>query len=155
VLCGVIKDKNRRAWPAKKEKSMNNLNKVLFATAMAATFSLVDNASAQYRATGADGITASPKVRQQLNERAAATHIAPSTHCATVMHPTHGLGGVAASPKVRQMLAERRVAVAGAPSAEVVAAGYRATGPDDIAASPKLRQRLNERPATIVAVPVK
>jgi hypothetical protein len=134
---------------------MNNLNKILFAAALAATVSLANNASAQYKPTGDDGITASPKVRQMLNERAAAAHPAPSISVATVTTRTPGLDGVAASPKVRQMLAERKVAVSGTPSAEVASAGYRATGADGIAASPKLRQQLNERGATYMIAPVK
>ncbi len=153
--CGVVKDKNWRAWPAKKDKIMKNLNKILFATVLAATFSLANNASAQYKPTGDDGITASPKVRQMLNERAAAARPALSVPVAGVIYRTPGLEGVTASPKVRQMLAERKVVVSGTPSVEVASAGYRATGPDGITASPKLRQQLDERGTQITIAPLK
>ena len=133
---------------------MKNLNKILFATVLAATFSLARNASAQYKPTGDDGITASPKVRQMLNERAAATRVASATPSVTVTY-RNPADGVTASPKVRQMLAERKVVVSGTPSAEVASAGYRATGADGITASPKLRQQLDERTTQVMIAPLK
>ena len=142
------------AEPPKKDQNMKNLNSILFAAAIAASFSLVDNANAQYKATGADGITASPKVRQQLNERAAATRVAAVTPAVTVTY-RNPADGITASPKVRQMLAERKVVISGAPSTEVAAAGYRATGSDGITASPKLRQQLDERGAQFLIAPLK
>jgi hypothetical protein len=133
---------------------MTNLNKVLFATALAATISLATNASAQYRPTDGDGIAASPKVRQMLNERAAATRVVPATPTVTVTYrnPAEGL---TASPKARQMLAERKVVITGAPAMEVAAARYTPASPDGITASPKVRSQLNERPTTILIAPLK
>lgn len=134
---------------------MKNLNSILFAAAIAATLSLASNASAQYRPTGDDGITASPKVRQMLNERAAATRVAPATPSVTINY-RNPANGVTASPKVLQMLAERKVVVSGAPEAEVAAsAGYRPTGADGVTASPKLRQQLDERSTQIIIAPLK
>lgn len=140
---------------------MTKLNQILFATILAGTIALASSASAQYRAIGDDGIAASPKVRQMLNERQAAK--AASLASAKSTTPTvasagyraTGDDGITASPKVRQMLAERKVVVTGAPSAEVASAGYRAVGADGIAASPKLRQQLDQRNATIMVAPVK
>jgi pyruvate/2-oxoglutarate dehydrogenase complex dihydrolipoamide acyltransferase (E2) component len=140
---------------------MKTLNQILFTVAVAGTISLATNASAQYRAVGDDGIAASPKVRQQLNERKAAR--AASVTSANNAAPTVASAGyratrddgITASPKVRQMLAEQKVAVTGTPSAEVASAGYRATGPDGITASPKLRQQLDQRNTTIMVAPVK
>lgn len=142
------------AKPPKKDQNMKNLNRILFAAAVAATFSLVNSANAQYQATGGDGITASPKVRQQLNERAAATRVAAVTPAMNVTYrnPADGITG---SPKVRQMLAERKVVVSGAASTEVAAAGYRATGSDGITASPKLREQLDARGTQFLIAPLK
>lgn len=134
---------------------MKNLNSILVAAAITATFSLANNASAQFKPTTDDGIAASPKVRQMLDERAAAARPALSVPVAGVIYRTPGLEGVTASPKVRQMLAERKVVVSGTPSAEVAATGYRASGPDGITASPKLRQQLDERGTQIIIAPLK
>ncbi len=133
---------------------MKNLNNVLFAAAIAATVSLANTASAQFKPTGDDGITASPKVRQMFNERAAATRVAPSTPSVTVTY-RNPADGVTASPKVRQMLAERKIVVSGAPSTEVAAAVYRPTAADGVTASPKLRQQLDERNTQIMIAPLK
>jgi hypothetical protein len=133
---------------------MKNLNKVLFAAAIAATMSLANNASAQYKATGDDGIAASPKARQMLNDRAAAARAASVTSTVTVAY-RNPAEGVTASPKARQMLAGRRVVVSGAPAAEVASAGYRATGADGITASPKFRTQLGERSTPIMIAPLK
>jgi hypothetical protein len=134
---------------------MKNMNKILFAAALAATLSLANNASAQYKPTGDDGITASPKVRQMLSERATATLPTSSIAVATTNSRTHGLDGLAASPKLRQVLTDRAVADAVSSSAELASASYRVTGADGITASPKFRQQLNERNATIMVAPVK
>ena len=54
------------------------------ATILIATFMAVAPASAQYKPTGNDGITTSPKVRAQLDERKARTTLvsAPAMACA-------------------------------------------------------------------------
>jgi len=65
---------------------MNNLNKVLFAAAIAATVGVDNNASAQYKPTGDDGITASPKLRQMLDERAVAARVAPANTTVAVSY---------------------------------------------------------------------
>jgi hypothetical protein len=49
------------------------------ATILFATFAAVVPASGQYKPTGADGITASPKARAQLNERKAPTTLVSAT----------------------------------------------------------------------------
>jgi hypothetical protein len=134
---------------------MNKMNKTLFPAALAAILTLASNANAQYKPTGNDGITASPKVRQMLSERAAVAPEAASIPIAAATSRTSGPDGVTASPKLRQTLPERAVAVPGSSSAEVASAGYRATGDDGITASPKFPQQLNERNATIMVAPVK
>ncbi len=148
---------NSERGSPQKENIMKNLNSILFGAAVAATLSLVTTAGAQYKATGDDGITASPKVRQMLNARPAATRIAVETPSVTVTY-RNPAAGITASPKAQQLLAERRVVVSSSPAAEVASAGNRTTGGNDgIAASPKLRQQLDERTtsAPITIAPLK
>ncbi|MGH7971050.1 MAG: hypothetical protein ACREIC_20200 [Limisphaerales bacterium] len=132
---------------------MKNLNTILFAAALTATFSFASNASAQFKPTTDDGITASPKVRQMLNERAASRQIV-SVPAVTVTY-RNPADGVTGSPKVLQMLAERKVVVSGSPAAEVASAAYRPTGADGVTASPKLRAQLGERSTPIIIAPLK
>ena len=133
---------------------MKNLNKIALIAACAAMFSLANQASAQYRATGDDGITASPKHRQFLDEHKTVSS-APSAAVASVGYQAVGDDGIAASPKARQMLDQRKM-VATTPSTGVASVGYRAVGADGIAASPKFRQQLDERGAQpIMVAPLK
>jgi hypothetical protein len=124
-------------------KAMKNLNKITLVAAFAAIFSLANQASAQYKHIGEEGIAASPRLQQMLNER---KHVAgaPTVTFALVGYRPTGDDGITASPKLRQMLDERRT-VASAPSTAVASVGYVATGADGITASPRLRQQMNER----------
>ena len=133
---------------------MKNLNSILFAAAIAATIGLANNANAQFKPTTGDGIAASPKVRQMLNERAAKARVAPATPAVTVTYGNPG-DGVTASPRVRQMLNEQKVVISQTPSTEVAVVGYGSRGAEGIAASPKLRQQLNERSSPIIIAPLK
>jgi hypothetical protein len=139
---------------AERKKIMKNLNSILFAAAVSATLSLASNASAQFKPAAGDGIAASPKVRQMLNERAARARVAPVIPSVTVTYRTPGVG-VTASPRVRQMLNEQTVVISQTPSTEVAAVGYRPRAADGIAASPRLRQQLNERSSPIIIAPLK
>jgi len=134
---------------------MKNVNKTLFAAVLAATFSLATTASAQLKPTSDDGIAASPKVRQMLNERAPVARAGISAPAATVTYETPGLKDVTASPKVNQMLAERKMVASGAHNAEVATAGYRPTGADGVTASPKVRSQLDERSTPMLIAPLK
>lgn len=134
---------------------MKNLNKITMVAALAAMFGLSNQASAQYRPTGDDGIAASPKLRQQLDERKrVASASAPSAEVASVGYKPTGDDGITASPKARQMLNERKMAASTPSSATpaVASVGYQATGADGITASPKLRQQLNERSGQMIMV---
>jgi hypothetical protein len=136
-------------------ENMKTTNLILFTAALAATLTAV-NVPAQYQPTGADGITASPKLRQMLNERQAASRpsvLVPTVITVTSVNP--GSKSITASPKVRQMLAGQKVIVSGAPYAEVATAGYEPNSPDGIAASPKVRQRLSERTTEFMIAPLK
>lgn len=124
---------------------------------------LAIQSNAQYRAIGEDGIAASPKIRQFLNERKMAPK-AVQAQTQTVSkrdagYKAIGVDGIAASPKVRQFLAQRKTS-AGAPAdaAQVAStrdAGYRPIGEDGIAASPKARQRLDEHKPIFQIAPLK
>ena len=132
--------------------NMKTTNKVLFTVTLAAILTAL-NALAQYQPTGPDGITASPKVRQMLNERPASrpTMLAPTV----TVTSKNASEGITASPKVRQMMAGQKVIVSNTPMTEVANVGYRATGSDGITASPKLRQQLGERAAEFMIAPLK
>ncbi len=144
--------------PATKDETVNmkNSNKILFAAALAATLGLAGNASAQYKPTGDDGITASPRVCQMLNEREASARVSGMIPSAVVaVEPSGAPEGLAASPRVRQMLAKPKTATATGPAAEVTSAGYYPTGPEGITASPRLRQQLTERGTPFMVAPLK
>ena len=133
---------------------MKNLNTVLFTAALAATVSLAANASAQLKPAADDGIAASPKVRQMLDERAAAAQATLSAPVRVAYH-TPETQDVTASPKVLQSLAERKGVVSTTPVVEMATTGYRPTGADGITASPKLRAQLDERGPAIIIAPLK
>jgi membrane protease subunit (stomatin/prohibitin family) len=134
---------------------MKTLNRILFATALATTISLAHNASAQFKVNSDDGIAASPKVRQMLNEQRAKSRTAPaSVAVASVSYKATSQDGIAASPKLRQTLNEWKV-VTGPTALASTSAAYRAVGDDGITASPKLRQQLNERRSSVTIAPLK
>jgi hypothetical protein len=83
-------------------------------------------ANAQYHPTGEDGITASPKLRQMLEETKKVVR-SPSATVASVGYQATREDGITASPKLRQLLNERE-AVVSTPSAVIGSVGYRPTG---------------------------
>jgi hypothetical protein len=108
----------------------------------------VCQANAQYKPTGDDGVTASPRVRKTLNEWPMACRTASVS--SDRVNLTRAAGdGIAASPRVRAQLEElKRIALAAkaSPSGGIEASTTRAPN-DGIAASPKLRQLMREWPA--------
>lgn len=136
---------------------MKNLNRILALVAFAATVGLANSVSAQYSIVGNDGIAASPKHRQFLNEggkRMVKGSLSASTAAASVGYSATGVDGITASPKLRQFINDSR-GVQSTPGTVVVKVGYQATGDDGITASPKFRQQLNERGRTFMVAPVK
>ena len=99
----------------------------------------------------AQGITASPKVQMQLEERRrnaefATVSSSESTAASTTRIPNDG---IAASPKVRMQLEERRRNSEFSimfPSESMLASTTRAPN-DGIVASPKVREQMSQRPA--------
>lgn len=132
-------------------KIMKNLNVMAIVAAVVAMFTFTTSAKAQ--AVADDGIAASPKLRQFLNERNTVAST-PSTGVVSVGYREPGDDGIAASPKLRQLLNERKT-VASAPSTGVASVGYSEPGKDGIAASPKLRQQINERGTHVMIAPLK
>lgn len=139
------------------------MNQILFAAVLAATLSVAVQAGAQSSVYEEDGIAASPKVRQALNERKAsanASAIAARNRVITTAASTRdqpaASAGIAASPKLSQQLAELNKHSAPASSMGTAAStSSQPTGADGIAASPKLRQALEERSTTAMVAPVK
>ena len=125
---------------------MKIANRLAILASAALLLGWAGQAKAQYQAVGADGISASPKLRQILNERKANQAAMGAGEFAD--YPSSSSNEIAASPKLRETLKEE---VPEAPTVErdrqVV--GYRAVGQDGIAASPKLRQMLDERKQTV------
>lgn len=135
---------------------MKNKNMLLILTAVAALLASTSQSNAQYRAVGDDGIAASPKLRQFLNESGTKmVKGTPSTAVASVGYRATGRDGITASPRLRQFIDASR-GVESTPSTAVASSvGYRATGDDGITASPKFRQFLNERNGAYQIAPLK
>ncbi len=128
------------------------MNKILFAAALATALGIASQANAQFKVNEDDGIAASPKVRQMLNERKASKAAAALSRNAPTLgvyagYRAVGSDGIAASPRVRQVLDEQRASrTLTTPLQESMAvASYRPVGNDGLAASPKVRQQRHER----------
>ena len=132
---------------------MKNTNRFFIAAAAVALFASAGQIQAQYQAVGDDGIAASPKVRQVLNERKARAS-APVGAPEVTINQAAPQDNIAASPKVQQLRKEQMARVA-TPGPAVEAAGYRATGADGITASPKVRAVLDERRQAVEIAPLK
>jgi hypothetical protein len=131
---------------------------ILLAGLVAGLFTFT--ASAQYRPTG-DGISASPRLREQMNERkkvAKKVASTPSTAVASVGYPHTVDDGISASPRLREQMNERKKVaqkVASTPSTAVASVGYPHTRADRITASPRLREQLNEHRTQFMVAPLK
>lgn len=105
---------------------MKNQIPIIFAAATAAVALSIAPASALagsvgYRAVGDDGIAASPKARQILDERARSAALSQTSATASVGFRAVANDGIAASPRLRQMLAERPHAAATTPATALAA----------------------------------
>ena len=133
---------------------MKNTNLILILTAVVVLLASTSQGKAQ-SLTGDDGIAASPKLRQFLNERGVPMMKgARSTEVASVGYRATGVDGITASPKLRQLINDSR-GVESTPGTVVAQVGYRATGDDGITASPKLRQQLDEHRGAYQIAPLK
>ena len=132
---------------------MKNTNRFLIVAAAAILLASAGQSRAQYQAVGDDGIAASPKVRQMLEERKdrSACCVTPAEVTTYQATPQDN---VVASPKVQQMRREESVrATTYSPAMQT--AGYKATGADGITASPKVRGMLDERKQVVEIAPLK
>ena len=114
-------------------------------------------ANAQYKPTGDDGLTASPKTRLLLNELERSKHPGAVASASMSSHRVSG-DGIAASPKVRMRLEEKRRDAEFAttfPSVGAVASTTKAPT-DGIAASPKVRDQMRDHvaPAQVEIAPI-
>ena len=133
---------------------MKNTKLILIAATVALLAS-TSQSQAQYKAVGDDGIAASPKLRQFLNERGKPmVKGVRSTQVVSVGYRATGADGITASPKLRQQIDASR-GVWSTPGTVVAKVGYRATGDDGITASPKLRQFLDEHKGAYQIAPLK
>jgi hypothetical protein len=119
---------------------------LLIALSLAATF--INYAQAQYRVSENDGIAASPKVRQMLNESKASMTMLPASRPVAVQQAS--IDGTAASPKVNQMLAEQKANQSAAKI--VVSPAPVRSAESGIAASPRVQKELNERTTPAVQI---
>lgn len=134
---------------------MKNTKLILIAAAAVALLASTSRSQAQYNTVGDDGIAASPKLRQFMNERGKPmVKGAKSATVASVGYRATGVDGITASPKLRQFINDSR-GVESTPGTVIVKVGYRATGDDGITASPKFRQFLDERNGAYQIAPLK
>src|SRR5579872_6433066 len=122
---------------------MKKMQTVRIAVLTVAIIAPVMAAKAQSLATTDDGIAASPKVRQRLEERRATFRVHSSPIQASTTQPASD--GIAASPKVRTQLDARYAAARSVSSQSSLASSTTRAPNDGIAASPKLREQLDER----------
>ncbi|HWQ91905.1 MAG TPA: hypothetical protein VN673_09555 [Clostridia bacterium] len=135
---------------------MKKLNQIFAAAVFATTLSLGFSAEAQYKVIQDDGIAASPKLRQMLNERKFAKAVTVRNAEFAVSQQRAMKDGIAASPKVRQSLNEQKARARDNSQVSAVASvGYKPTGSDGITASPRTRQQINERTPSVLVAPVK
>ena len=139
----------RTIAPRNRKKVMKNSNRLLIAVAALALFASTAQIKAQSQPVGDDGLAASPKVRQMLNERYVKAAAVQGVTISRIVPQTTA----AASPKAQQMLDER--APASVVQVAPQTAGYRQTGSEGIAASPKVRATLDEHQQTVEIAPLK
>ena len=153
--CGVMKNGRCEQSAPNESNTMKNTKLVLITAAAVALLASTNQGKAQYNAVGDDGIAASPKLRQFMNERGKPmVKDVRSTQVVSVGYRATGVDGITASPKLRQQIDASR-GVWSTPGAVVAKVGYRATGDDGITASPKLRQFLDARNGAYQIAPLK
>ena len=117
------------------------MNRILWVATVAGACALASGAKAQYRAVGDDGIAASPKLRQKLDERRTTVAIG-AAETPVMVSQGRSDDEIIGSPKANETLTPPMVPVVFSTGGDV---SYKPVGDDGIAASPKVRQLLNER----------
>jgi hypothetical protein len=124
---------------------MNLTNKLFMTGVVISALMPVFQAHAQYRPTGEDGITASPRLRQMLSERPALDRYG-STSSDPVLVSGSTRDGIVAPSKSNPQLTQRKGNIT-LPTSTASALASTTKAPNDgIAASPKLRQQMREQP---------
>ena len=134
---------------------MKKTNHLIFLAAVSLIFASAVPSKAQYKPVGDDGIAASPKLRQMLNERATRLAVTSQSTSRVVGYKPLGDDGITASPKLREILNERAARLTATSESGSRVVGYKPVGKDGITASPKLRELLDERAGTIQIAPLK
>jgi hypothetical protein len=124
---------------------MNLTNKLLMTGVVISTLMPALQAHAQYRPTGEDGITASPRLRQMLSERPAFSR-SGSASSDPVLVSGSTRDGIVASSRISPQLTQRKGNITLPPSTASTVASTTKAPNDGIAASPKLRQQMREQP---------
>src|SRR5437588_39121 len=108
--CGVLQEGTGGKWPPIKKKGQIMKNKISLLTMAAATLLVSAASPIKAQTVGEDGIAASPRVRQILNERRASNDAACTypevSSFRDAGYRAIGDDGIAASPKMRAMLNE-------------------------------------------------
>lgn len=106
--------------------------KHLLVVAAAVFLASASQSNAQYRTTGDDGITASPKLRQLLDERGKGmAKGTPATAVAAVGYRVTGRDGITASPKLRQIIDDSRGVASTGPTIDYAHARRPTLSPKD------------------------
>ena len=119
---------------------MKAKNRMLRSAVVVCALALPNVVSAQYQPVGDDGIAASPKMRQFLEEQRARSQMGAAE---TPVFVGQGQSGdvIARAPQFQENLTSPSLLLSGT-AGDV---SYKPTGDDGITASPKARQQLNER----------
>lgn len=129
------------------------LGKRLLIVATMVAFAPAISTMAQfYKPTGDDGITASPRLRQMLNARAAENRAVAAAPVTSVKPASSDLG-ITASPRLQEQLAGHKAASSTVAASEV--ASTTATPNDGIAASPRLREQMRGHEPVVQIAPIK
>jgi len=133
---------------------MKSLNKVLLVSATVAALSVVAQTTPQYQRVADDGIAASPRLRQFLNENGERmVKDMPATAASPVGYQAMSEDNIAASPRLREFLNDGRI-MSDTPSTPALHEdSYRSTDESGVTASPRLREQLNERRAPLMGAP--
>jgi hypothetical protein len=125
---------------------MNSLTKFFITSVAMSALLPAFQVHAQYRPTGEDGITASPRLRQMLNERPAVSR-SGSASSDPVLVSGSTRDGIVASSRVNPQITQRKGNITLPPSTDSALASTTKAPNDGIAASPKLRQQMRDHSA--------
>jgi hypothetical protein len=137
-----IKDKATKSCRETKDQIMKTF---LMALTMAAALAPATQLQAQYKHNGADGVAASPKLREMLESRRTVAS-APAT-VITVND------GIVASPKLRERLDSEKTIPTSTSAMAIDLAHPQNT--DVVVASPKLREQMGTRSPRFEIAPIK